>query len=74
MVHNLRHPNLLMYMGLSIDPERSDAYIVTEFFSTVTLFDVVHQLSAGGSHRRLPEVTAWQIAKQIANAVLYLHM
>jgi serine/threonine protein kinase len=45
MVHNLRHPNLLMYMGLSIDPERSDAYIVTEFFSTVTLFDVIHQLS-----------------------------
>jgi len=55
MVHNLRHPNILMYMGLSIDPVKYDAYIITEFFSTVTLFDVIQQ-------RRLPEVTVWQIA------------
>jgi len=61
-------------MGLSIDPERSDAFIVTEFFSTVTLFDVILLLGASKPQRRLPEVTVWQIAEQIANAVSYLHM
>jgi len=47
-----------MYMGLSIDPVKYNAYIATEFFSTLTLYDIVH-----GQQRLLPDVTVMQIAK-----------
>lgn len=46
---HLRHPNVIMYMGLSVDPAKYNAYIATEFFSTLTLFDIIH-----GAQRLLP--------------------
>ena len=42
VAHNLRHPNILLYMGLSRDPSSNTYYIVQEFVSHITLYDVLH--------------------------------
>ena len=42
VAHNLRHPNILLYMGLSRDSVTNNFYIVHEFVSHVTLFDILH--------------------------------
>ena len=42
VAHNLRHPNILLNMGLSRDPVINNFYIVHEFVSHATLFDILH--------------------------------
>ena len=33
LAHSLRHPNIVLYMGLSLDPLKNNAFIVHEFVS-----------------------------------------
>ena len=42
VAHSLRHPNIVLYMGLSIDPVKNHAYIVQEFVSKSSLFEILH--------------------------------
>lgn len=42
VAHSLRHPNIVLYMGLSLDPIKSNAFIVHEFVSKASLFDIIH--------------------------------
>lgn len=42
VAHSLRHPNVVLYMGLSLDPVKNNAYIVHEFVSQASLFDIIH--------------------------------
>ena len=42
MAHALRHPNIVLYMGLSLDPVKNNAFIVHEYVSKASLFDILH--------------------------------
>ena len=69
MLNQLRHPNIVLYMGVSLDLQsQSFFYMVTEFVSKGSLFDLLHQRKLVLDDGR---ITA--IAKQIAIALLYLH-
>ena len=44
MLNQLRHPNIVLYMGVSIDfQQQSFFYMITEFVSKGSLFDLLHQ-------------------------------
>jgi serine/threonine protein kinase len=62
----LRHPNIVLFMGLSVD---RDMAIISEFCSGGSLFKLLHQ-------RKDVEVTWSQrlkILKDVARGMLYLH-
>mmetsp|Transcript_35922 Transcript_35922/g.43903 ORF Transcript_35922/g.43903 Transcript_35922/m.43903 type:complete len:83 (+) Transcript_35922:198-446(+) len=42
VAHSLRHPNIVLYMGLSLDSMKNNALIVHEYVSKATLFDIIH--------------------------------
>ena len=42
VAHSLRHPSIVLYMGLSLDPIKNNAHIVHEYVSKATLFDIIH--------------------------------
>lgn len=42
MAHSLRHPSIVLYMGLSLDPVKNNAHIVHEYVSKATLFEIIH--------------------------------
>lgn len=46
VAHSLRHPNIVLYMGLSLDPVKNNAFIVHEFVSKASLFDILHGIRA----------------------------
>ena len=56
VAHSLRHPNIVLYMGLSLDPIKSNAFIVHEFVSKASLFDILHGVRAKKqrARKRLP--------------------
>ena len=54
VAHSLRHPNIVLYMGLSLDPVKNNALIVHEYVSKATLFDIIH----GVVPRRRPQSNA----------------
>ena len=54
VAHSLRHPNIVLYMGLSLDPVKNNALIVHEYVSKATLFDIIH----GVVPRRRPHSNA----------------
>ena len=51
VAHSLRHPNIVLYMGLSIDPEKNHAYIVQEFVSKHSLFELLHGSERQGTEQ-----------------------
>ena len=52
VAHSLRHPNIVLYMGLSLDPEKNNAFIVHEFVSQASLFDILHGIHPRKRTRR----------------------
>jgi len=65
----LRHPNIVLYMGVSIDyQQQSCLYMITEFVSKGSLFDLLHQRKVVLDDSRIIKIT-----QQIAVALLYLH-
>ena len=44
MLNSLRHPNIVLYMGVSLDLQsQSYFYMITEFINKGSLFDLLHQ-------------------------------
>lgn len=52
VAHSLRHPNIVLYMGLSLDPVKNNAYILHEFVSMASLFDILHGVRPRRRSRR----------------------
>ena len=52
MLNQLRHPNIVLYMGLSLDPLKNNAFIVHEFVSQASLFDILHGMRPRKRSRR----------------------
>ena len=52
VAHSLRHPNIVLYMGLSLDPVKNNAFIVHEFVSQASLFDILHGVRPKKRSRR----------------------
>lgn len=67
MLHALRHPNIVLYMGVSFD-KYNQYYMITEFVTKGSLFYILHK-----KYMKLPEKVCYTIAKQIAIAMNYLH-
>ena len=43
MLNQLRHPNIVLYMGVSLDEQvNSHFYMITEFVGMGSLFDLLH--------------------------------
>ena len=69
MLNQLRHPNIVLYMGVSLETQaNSFFYMITEFVNKGSLFDLLHQRKLVLDDQRIK-----QIARQIAMALLYLH-
>lgn len=41
VISNLRHPNIVLYMGVCINPPK--LYMITEFLEGGSLFDLLHK-------------------------------
>jgi len=54
-------------MGLSIDAAKNQAFMISEFVERGSLFDLLHVQQIC-----LPDEVIFKIAKQIANALVYL--
>lgn len=67
VVHSLRHPNTILYMGVSFD-SKNNFYMITELVQRGSLFEVVHQKKIS-----LEEELILRLAKQMAVAMSYLH-
>ena len=67
VLNQLRHPNIVLYMGVSIDPNNF-YYMVTEYVSRGSLFELLHQKKIILDDDRIIKV-----AKQVAMALHYLH-
>lgn len=78
IVNQIRHPNIIFYMGLSFD-EHHHYYMVTEYVSRGSIFDLLHNNVGGhhsGSQRSkvvLEEAKIFKIIKELASALQYLH-
>ena len=69
MLNQLRHPNIVLYMGVSFNPDQIQSfYMVTEFVSKGSLFDLLHKKKQVFEPRRIIS-----LGKQIAIALRYLH-
>ena len=79
IINQVRHPNIIFYMGVSFD-EHSHYYMVTEYVSRGSIFDLLHNNGGGGSHSGshrgrvlLEEAKIFKIIKELASALQYLH-
>ena len=67
MLNQLRHPNIVLYMGVSLDLQ-SHFCMVTEYVGKGSLFEMLHTIKMV-----LDDEKITLIAKQVAMALLYLH-
>ena len=77
IISNLRHPNILLYIGASID-KNNNFYIVTEYISNGNLFDYLHKNNNEyednkSNYNKLNTKLKLKIAYQIALSIKYLH-
>ena len=79
IVNQMRHPNIIFYMGVSFD-EENHYYMVTEYSSKGSIFDLLHSNasshpSGSGSRNKviLEDSKIFKIIKEMALAVQYLH-
>ena len=77
IISNLRHPNILLYIGASIDKD-NNFYIVTEYIPNVNLFDYLHKNNNEyednkSNYNKLNTKLKLKIAYQIALSIKYLH-
>jgi serine/threonine protein kinase len=66
IISSLRHPNIVLYMGASI--ERDNYYMITEYLPKGSLFDYIHR-----DKGKITEREQIIIAYEIAVALKYLH-
>lgn len=66
MLNQLRHPNILLYMGVSMD-QYNHFYMITEFVGRGSLFEMLHTIKMV-----LDDSKIFKIARQVAMALLYL--
>ena len=66
MLHFLRHPNIVLLMG--VNPDISNIMIVTELVQNGTLFDLLHN-----SKKELPFPRRAAIAFEIALTYKFMH-
>eukprot|EP01112_Ceratiomyxa_fruticulosa_P016483 TRINITY_DN498_c0_g4_i1.p1 TRINITY_DN498_c0_g4~~TRINITY_DN498_c0_g4_i1.p1 ORF type:complete len:529 (+),score=79.00 TRINITY_DN498_c0_g4_i1:388-1974(+) len=74
LLSSLRHPNILMLLGVSADNE--NIAIVTEFMPKGSLFDLLHrdpEKEVDSSPVELSDITIVQIAMDIARGLSFLH-
>eukprot|EP00163_Fabomonas_tropica_P028049 TRINITY_DN560_c0_g1_i1.p1 TRINITY_DN560_c0_g1~~TRINITY_DN560_c0_g1_i1.p1 ORF type:complete len:468 (+),score=123.97 TRINITY_DN560_c0_g1_i1:258-1661(+) len=72
LMSQLRHPNIVMLMGVYQDPEKPQRLaIVSEFMHHGCLFDLLEQCRENGSMVDPDQMVA--ISRDIALGVLYLH-
>lgn len=67
VVNQLRHPNIVLYMGVTLDSSNY-YYMITEFVNKGSLFELLHQKKIILDDDRIVK-----LAKQIAMALQYLH-
>ena len=77
IISNLRHPNILLYIGASID-KNNNFYIVTEYISNGNLFNYLHKNNNEyednkSNYNKLNSKLKLKIAYQIALSIKYLH-
>eukprot|EP00347_Sterkiella_histriomuscorum_P007834 403347387 len=67
VVNQLRHPNIVLYMGVTFDTNNF-YYMITEFVNKGSLFELLHQ-------KKIPldDDKTMKIAKQMAMALQYIH-
>lgn len=63
---SLRHPNIVLYMGASID--KDNYYMITEYLPKGSLFDLIHT-----AKKKFDDKTKIKIALDIAVGIKYLH-
>jgi len=66
IISSLRHPNIVLYMGASI--ENHNYYMITEYLPKGSLFDYIHRTKG-----KFTEHEQIHIAYEIAVALKYLH-
>jgi len=66
IISSLRHPNIVLYMGASID--KKNYYMITEYLPKGSLFDYIHR-----DRGKISEREQINIAYEIAVALKYLH-
>jgi serine/threonine protein kinase len=66
IISSLRHPNIVLYMGASI--EKDNYYMITEYLPRGSLFDYIHR-----DRGKITEREQINIAYEIAVALKYLH-
>ena len=66
IIASLRHPNILLYMGTTIDEDIY--YMITEYLPIGSLSDYLHK-----NKRKLTDKQKISIALQIAIAIQYIH-
>ena len=66
VLHRLRHPNIVLYMGVSF--HREQLYIITEYVNKGSLFEMIHK-----KRSKMTISQIYLIAKSIALAMNYLH-
>ena len=71
IISNLRHPNIVLFMGASIS--NNNCYLITEFIDNGNLFDLLHKKNENVNYNRLDIKFTTNIAFEIALAIKYLH-
>ena len=66
IIASMRHPNILLYMGTTID--ENNYYMITEYLPKGSLYEYLHN-----KRKKLTEKQKIKIALQIAIAIQYIH-
>ena len=74
IISNLRHPNLVLYMGASLSSNHN-CYLVMEFVNNGNLFEFLHQghYNSEDNYQKFDLLFTTKLALEIALAVKYLH-
>ena len=74
IIGNLRHPNLVLYMGASIS-NNNNCYLVMEYVDNGNLFNFLHRgkYNKEGNYQKFDLNLTTKIALEIALAIKYLH-
>ena len=70
IVNQLRHPNIIFYMGVTFD-EENHYYMVTEFSARGSIFDLLHNNHS--TAKLFDDKLIFKIIKEMALAIHYMH-
>ena len=74
IISNLRHPNLVLFMGASIS-NNNTCYLIMEYINNGNLFDFIHKVKykKEENYKKYDLNLTTKIALEIALAIKYLH-